>query len=183
MNVTMKLLVVMCISMFTVTATGSVRSGSRHPTPPDSPCAAEECRQFDFWVGDWTVSWTGKEGKRLRGTNRIQSVLDGCVIEENFDDPVGMFRGRSFSVYNKTTKQWQQTWVDNTGGYLDFVGEFKDGKMILGRKATKDGKEFLQRMVWYDIATDALEWNWERSDDQGKTWTLLWSIHYTRGQQ
>ncbi len=38
----------------------------------------------------------------------------------------------------------------------------------------------LQRMVWYDIMQDSLQWNWERSEDKGKTWTVLWKIKYTR---
>jgi hypothetical protein len=35
-------------------------------------------------------------------------------------------------------------------------------------------------MVWYDIQENKLEWNWERSDDNGQTWRVLWQIHYTR---
>jgi hypothetical protein len=37
-------------------------------------------------------------------------------------------------------------------------------------------------MVWYNIASDQLDWNWERSEDEGTTWTILWQIHYQRKQ-
>lgn len=35
---------------------------------------------FDFWLGDWNVYWEDK-----RGTNRINKILDGAVIQENFE--------------------------------------------------------------------------------------------------
>lgn len=152
--------------------------------PPSSPAPA---RQFDFWLGEWELTWPGEQsglpaGETGRGTNTITAVLDSCVIQENFADlsPQG-FRGISVSVYNSQLGKWQQTWVDNEGGYLDFIGEFHEGKMILSRTAkTIDGKEFLQRMVWYNLAPDALDWNWEASHDGGETWVVKWQIHYQR---
>jgi len=52
--------------------------------------------------------------------------------------------------------------------------------MVLGRKAVKAGKEFWQRMQWYNISPDSVDWNWERSDDNGLTWLVMWTIHYRR---
>jgi hypothetical protein len=77
--------------------------------------------------------------------------------------------------------KWKQTWVDNQGAYLDFVGEFKDGQMILQRETTgPDGKAFLQRMVWKNIAANEFDWSWEASHDGGKSWQVQWPIHYKR---
>lgn len=85
------------------------------------------------------------------------------------------------SSYSPLLKKWQQTWVDNQGGYLDFQGGLEDGTMILSRRARgADGKEFLQRMVWRDIRSDSLVWGWERSDDGGKSWRTVWKIDYRR---
>jgi len=58
-----------------------------------------------------------------------------------------------------------------------------DGKMILSRDAIVKGQACKQRMVWYDIRGDTLEWNWERSDDDGDTWRVLWQIHYRRSSR
>src|SRR5579859_2093331 len=44
-------------------------------------------------------------------------------------------RGMSVSTFVTRAGKWKQIWVDNKGGYLDFVGECKDGKMILSREA------------------------------------------------
>jgi hypothetical protein len=35
-------------------------------------------------------------------------------------------------------------------------------------------------MVWQDISRDSLNWFWERSDNDGKTWTTVWKVHYRR---
>jgi hypothetical protein len=138
-----------------------------------------ELRQFDFWLGEWALTW----GEAGQGTNRITAVLDNRVIQEQFDGtPAIPLQGLSVSTYNTTLEKWQQTWVDNSGSYLDFVGEFADGKMILSREAMLQGKPIKQRMVWYNIAEQTLDWNWERSDDGGETWQIVWQIHYQRKQ-
>lgn len=134
--------------------------------------AADE--QFDFWLGSWDVSWEGGSG-----TNTISKILDGRVIQEQFEAP--QLRGLSVSVFNERSGRWHQTWVDNSGGYLDFVGGMEDdGRMILSRQMEQEGHTFQQRMVWYDIAPDSLEWHWERSADAGQSWQLLWHISYQR---
>jgi hypothetical protein len=152
---------------------------------PVKPCSEPEYRQFDFWVGDWELSWPASEtseGKPGRGMNRIAQALDDCVIVENFNGKPGLdLRGMSVSTFNKRTGKWQQTWVDSAGGYLDFIGEFQDGQMVLVREAVvSPTRKFLQRMVWKNIQRDSLDWSWERSDDGGETWKVLWPIHYMR---
>lgn len=133
--------------------------------------------QFDFWLGQWEVRWND-DG---RGTNRIERILDGKIIQENFiGDSPSELRGLSFSAYDPERKIWCQTWVDNSGSYLDFTGTFEDGKMLLSRDAIVRGEECKQRMVWYNIRPDQLDWNWERSDDDGLTWRVLWKIKYVR---
>ena len=52
--------------------------------------------------------------------------------------------------------------------------------MILVRDAVVEGKAIKQRMVWFNIQSDTLEWNWERSDDNGQSWKTLWHIDYKR---
>jgi len=136
-----------------------------------------EAHQFDFWLGEWEAAW----GDGERGTNVVRAVLDDAVILENFDGRPGTpLIGMSVSVYHPALGKWQQTWVDNQGGYLDFVGEFATGQMVLQRSATRQGQTFWQRMVWYNIEREQFDWNWERSDDGGQTWQVMWQIHYTR---
>ena len=150
---------------------------------PANPCAIPEQKQFNFWVGEWDLTWPGdKQGEVAHGTNRIHRTMDGCVIEENFDGGESMpLRGMSVSTFDLRAGKWKQTWVDNQGAYLDFVGEFQQGQMILSCIARKpDGTRVLQRMVFKNITQDEFDWSWESSTDGGKTWKVLWPIHYKR---
>lgn len=139
-----------------------------------------EARQFDFWLGEWDVTWEGGAG-----TNSVTRILDDAVIQERFtgfpaspgEQPL---LGLSLSVYDAGLGKWRQTWVDNTGAYMDFVGGYADGKLTLATERMVDGRPIISRMVFYNIAADALDWDWERSGDCGQSWRLLWRIHYQR---
>lgn len=148
---------------------------------PD-PCAAVQQKQFDFWVGEWDLTWPGdKPNEVAHGTNSIKRIMDGCVVQENFSaGESGHLRGTSVSMFDLNSGKWKQTWVDNEGGYLDFVGEYKEGQMILQREAIRGGTKILQRMVFKNITANEMDWSWEASSDGGKTWQVNWPIHYKR---
>jgi len=139
---------------------------------------------FDFWVGKWNASWDEGEGKVGRGTNTITKVLDGTVIQEDFVIAEGQqkgFKGMSLSVFGAASKQWHQAWADNQGGYYNLVGE-RDGdvrilKTLLRMSA---GKEIVQRMVFKEIKSNSFVWDWEKTEDGGKTWKLEWRINYKK---
>jgi len=133
---------------------------------------------LDFWLGSWDVSWAGGG----HGTNTIRRILDGRVIEESFDgrDADSVLLGRSLSVLDGRDGRWRQTWVDSTGAYLDFIAVEVDGRIAFEREAIVDGAPVVQRMVWLDVTPDSLRWQWQRSGDGGRSWTLVWEIDYRR---
>jgi hypothetical protein len=158
----------------------SLASGQANPK---NPCTVPQQKQFEFWVGEWDLTWPGQKPNEVdHGTNLIKRIMDGCVVQENFSGGDSMaMRGTSLSTFDTRANKWKQTWVDNQGGYLDFVGEFKDGQMILQREGVRpDGTKVLQRMVWKNITTGEFDWSWEASLDGGKTWQVNWPIHYKR---
>jgi Protein of unknown function (DUF1579) len=173
-------------SLFTLLALFTTTTLFAQQQPPKR-CDLPEQKQFDFWVGDWDLTTPGaKSGSVVRSSNTIKRILGGCIVQENFvgsDDPqqAPQLLGMSVSVFDPVSSKWKQTWVDNQGAYLDFTGEFKDSQMILSREATRpDGTTVLQRMVWKNITPNELDWSWERSKDNGKTWEVLWPVHYKR---
>lgn len=140
---------------------------------------------FDFWLGQWTLSWQSTDSTIGKGENYILKTLNDQVIQENFrvtNDPnMKNFEGKSWSVYNKSNKTWYQTWVDNQGAYLDFVGEVDGEKRIFKRVSKQSADNSIQqRMVFYNIQQDSFTWDWENSSDHGKTWVLRWRIEYKR---
>jgi hypothetical protein len=149
-------------------------------TLPAYGCGSPESKQFDFWIGEWDLSYV-EDGKAGKSRNRITKSLDGCAILEEFSGAPGTkLDGRSLSTYDRLTRKWKQTWIDNTASYLDFTGGFRDGTMVLVREAETTGGKFHQRMVFQDIKRDSLKWLWQRSDDGGRTWSTQWEIDYRR---
>jgi hypothetical protein len=146
------------------------------PSPPGS-CTSVEYRQFDFWIGDWEVY--RPDGKPA-GTNRIRRILGGCVIQENWSG-VGGSSGTSYNIYDRTRRQWHQTWVDNQGGLLQLDGEFTDARMTLrGETPDSSGVKLLQRITWDRVSEAEVRQLWESSRDGGKTWTVVFDGRYQR---
>jgi hypothetical protein len=149
-----------------------------------SPCSLPEASQFDFWIGDWNITYSDT----LHASNHIEKIMGGCTVQENFNDPNGNYIGKSWSVYNKNYKMWQQTWVDNQGGYIALTGGMQGDSMVLitpertvPTNISATGK-IIMRMVYHNIKPDSFEWDWEGSTDGGKTWKSNWHLNYQRKQ-
>ena len=144
----------------------------------------EDSTLFDFWVGDWSLTWTTADGKTEKGNNHIVKILDQKVIQENFKDGKDSFKGTSLTVYNPRKKSWHQAWADNQGGYFDFEGRVDGDKRIFSTQVKEiAGAQVVQRMVFYDIKPNTFTWDWEQSKDGGKSWTLQWRINYERKEK
>jgi hypothetical protein len=158
--------------MLVMNANGQVNANS---------CSSPEASQFDFWLGNWDLTWNDTS----KGTNHVEKILGSCVVQENFIDPVGNLFGKSWSMYNPAKKLWQQTWVDNQGGYIVLTGKYDGKKMTLSTMPVKapDGKVDISRMIFYNITKNSFDWNWEKSTNGGKTWTLVWKINYKRARE
>jgi Protein of unknown function (DUF1579) len=155
-------------------------------TDRPTPCGSPEARQFDFWIGEWDLTWPadqvgGEPGETGTGTNRVGRLFGDCVIEENFSTSDGGFLGRSHSVFDARLGIWFQTWVDNSGGYIALSGGLDGDEMILTTQPNVyDGETRINRMVFADITPDSLRWVWQATTDDGEHWRDLWTIDYRR---
>lgn len=165
----MKLLVIVILAV--MTSCGMIAQQKAHP------CTSPGCSQFDFWLGEWDLTWNDT----IKGTNSVKKILGGCVVNENFNNPAGHFAGMSWSVYDPSKSEWKQTWVDNQGGYIVLTGKYINDQMILSTapRLSPQGKNIVSRMVFYHIKADSFDWNWESSTDN-LTWDVNWQIHYQR---
>jgi hypothetical protein len=163
-------------SLLILALTLSVSAFSQTPPPQAPACSAPEYRQFDFWIGDWEVY----VGDKLVGTNRVERILDGCVLMENWVGGQGG-AGKSFNVYDSQSRSWEQTWVDNAGGVVHFFGTFADGKMSLaGTTYGAKGEAQPTTLTFWNNADGTVRQLWESSADKGKTWTVLFDGLYKR---
>mgnify|MGYP000707646361 CR=1 FL=1 len=93
---------------------------------------------------------------------------NNCSILEEYQTPSG-YQGKSLNIYNQQTKQWHQTWVDNTGLLLQLNGEFKQGVMTLsGLTVDNKGQEVLNKISWKKLSDGRVNQVWQTSTDKGK---------------
>lgn len=155
-------------------------AGAQDPAPakPKVPdCKDELSRQFDFWVGDWTVIMNGK----VAGENRIEKILDGCALLENWSGASG-HRGKSLNFYDRERGVWHQTWIDHQGMALGLDGKFADGKMTLTGKKPNQLNAVIttHRITWTPSPSGELRQVWDTSTDDGKTWQEQFNGTYKR---
>ena len=67
-------------------AVGFSRASANTAASAAARCDAAVRRQFDFWVGDWSVTVGGQPA----GDNRIEKILGGCALLENWTGAGGM---------------------------------------------------------------------------------------------
>jgi len=146
----------------------------------EMPCAySKESRQFDFWLGEWEARTP--DGS-LAGTSSIQLILGQCVVYENWTGTLGG-SGKSLNMFNSAKGKWQQTWADDSGGVMEFVGEFKDGAMRFNGEATApDGSKFTRRLTFTPLPEGRVRQFSERTTDGGKTWSVEYDLTYSKKQ-
>jgi hypothetical protein len=138
------------------------------------PCMSRaENRQFDFWLGDWDV----EVGGRVVAASRIERMLDGCVIQENWM-PFNGNQGKSWNFFNPSTSKWEQVWVA-PGSVLKLTGTVQDGEMRYeGRTPRPGGGETLERLTFTPLPEHRVHQVWKQSTDGGKTWTTAFDGIY-----
>ena len=142
-------------------------------------CEAPEHRQFDFWIGSWTV--TTPQGD-LAGTNRIERTLKGCVLVENWTGSEGG-SGNSFNLWTASDGKWHQVWVDDSGNMLSLAGGLEGNRMVLTGTHTTPGRPTVttvERITWTPLDGGSVRQLWESSPDGGATWTSQFDGTYTR---
>jgi hypothetical protein len=140
-------------------------------------CTAPEYRQFDFWLGDWDVFDVGSADSTAHV--RVDSILDGCVLREHYEDPTGQV-GESFTIFDSGRKIWHQTWVTNRGRLLTIEGSLKGGSIELtGAYYLDNAKEVRVRGTWTPVA-DGVRESAVTSSDGGKTWTSWFDLSFRR---
>ncbi|MBT4522625.1 MAG: hypothetical protein HOC23_21720 [Halieaceae bacterium] len=141
------------------------------------PCANHNAHQFDFWVGNWEVK---DGGGNLVGHNRVERILGGCAISENWQSSSDN-RGVSYNFYDALTNSWHQTWVDDSGGSLFLDGGLHNGVMVLaGQRPGKEGGLIEHEISWTLLDDGRVKQHWRASRDGGKSWNDAFVGFYSR---
>lgn len=162
--------------LFLVLGAAACCLAAQEPAPAAKPCSSEEYRQFDFWLGEWSVTAKNAPQGRPPSANRISAIHGGCALLEEYSTPGG-YTGSSLNYYDRTTGTWNQTWIDNQGGSLQLRGHFENGAMVLADEGT-DGK--INRITWTPESKKTVRQHWEVSEDGGTSWKTLFDGTYRR---
>jgi hypothetical protein len=136
---------------------------------PSRPCTSGEYSKLDLWIGEWDV--VSDAGETL-GHNKIEKIVGGCAILENWTDAQGG-SGKSLFYFFPQTKQWKQVWVTDGGNVKEkqLLPEFAGpGVRFQGTIRKKDGGTYLDRTTLTPLANGDVRQVIELSFDGGKTW-------------
>lgn len=172
---------------------GSAQTTAPAQAPPPKPfnCSAPEHRQFDFWIGEWDVvpnpataapATPPPSSGQKPASNRVTKGHGGCVLIENWT--ASGQTGQSFNIYDRTSRRWHQTWVDNGGGLHQYWGSLEGGNMVfygevpLGPASRLAGRRRV-RLTFFPMGPDKVR-QFSESLNMDGTWSTGYDLIYTR---
>ncbi|MDX1408303.1 MAG: hypothetical protein R3330_09220 [Saprospiraceae bacterium] len=146
-------------------------------------CDADSLYQLlDFWVGEWNVY---DDQDVLAGQNRIEKILNGCAVTEQWTGSGGG-EGKSLFYVDNDTQEWRQVWV--TGAARQPWGQKEkamiyfrhDEKVIFQGRYLMAGRMQLDRTILERVSADEVTQTIQVSADGGQTWNNTFVGHYRR---
>ena len=147
-------------------------------TDADSCAANSPNRQLDYWLGNWKI---GAEGSSGNAHSTVSLSLDKCLVVENWDGGRGHY-GQNVFGYSADDKSWYGMFADNEGR----VHIFSSGKVasgsaeFAGTSHGPDGESILNRVKIIRLNPNKVEQTWEKSNDNGTTWNVVFRGEYSR---
>ena len=140
-------------------------------------CSDIASRQFDFWSGHWRVTEHGKPA----GDNRIERILEGCALLENWTGTQGG-AGKSLNFFDRDDGLWHQTWIDRSGGALFLAGKFENGAMRMEGERAATGKQpaMRHRITWTPLPGGKVRQLWESTPAGKDQWSTQFDGLYER---
>jgi hypothetical protein len=135
-------------------------------------------RQLDYWLGDWKV---GAEGTSGNAHSTVSLSLNKCLVIETWDGGRG-HTGQNVFGYSADDKSWYGMFADNEGRVHVFTsGKVSSGAaQFVGSSRGPNGETVLNRVKVTRLGPNKVEQTWEKSDDQGSSWNVVFRGEYSR---
>lgn len=148
---------------------------------PVSPCEGDDAYHLlDFWVGSWDVY----VGDRLVGANRIEKILGGCALLENWT-AAGGSEGKSLFYYVPASETWKQVWVTENpsapGGVKEKTlvpADESESVRFRGDVLLPGGGTYVDRTTLSPLTGGRVRQVIETSSDGGASWTVRFDAVY-----
>lgn len=156
-------------------------------TPPPPKCQTDPgFKDFDFWVGHWSVS--ARSNGQHAGTNKITRMEGNCMLREEWTSAQGG-TGQSMNYYNPVTGKWRQLWVSaGAGGYvIDYEGSLRDGSMVMEGSISyyQQNQAFPFRGTWTPNEDGSVRQFFEQFNPDTKEWQPWFDglyVHIQKGE-
>jgi len=155
------------------------------------PATATPCRDapngkaLDFWIGNWTVVAVGDSSPQ--GTSKIERVLDGCAVIENWQGASPGDDGKSLFSFDVRLGLWDQVWVtqdtSRPGGIKNkrMVATYPDGGVrFQGTVFVAPGRTMQDRTTLTPLPDGRVRQTIEISRDGGTAWSVGFDAYYVR---
>jgi len=142
-------------------------------------CATNSAnRQLDYWLGNWKI---GSVGSPANAHSTVTLSLDKCLVVENWDGGGG-HSGQNVFGYSAADKSWYGMFADNKGRVHVFTsGKVADGTAEFeGTSRGLHGESVLNRVKVIRLNPNKVEQSWEKSNDNGSTWNVVFRGEYSR---
>ena len=158
--------------------------GSSH-AQGGAPVAPTEVAQFDFLIGQWDIEVSPKVNSlvamihgtpHLAGSWKAWRAFDGFGVDDEVrvvdggGNPINL--SRALRVYDAKAHRWVVETLDvYSARFGAATAQWQGGEMqVTGNGVMPDGKAYLSRSRFYEIAPDHFKMRQDRSYDNGATW-------------
>lgn len=162
-------------------STDDARSGMADKrTDPVSGILPPASRQFDFWLGDWSV--IGDDAFAGGDTITTYGLGGGICVLQSLEFYDG-YQLSGVAVYHPQDRIWNFVSIDSNGQHIDLTGGLQSGRMTLtGILTGPDEVPGTQARMTFDRPSDReIAQTLEVSIDGGQTWTVRRALRYARG--
>lgn len=162
----------------------SAQEGDGHDMPMGPP---EEMKQMERFNGVWDVEVKfrmdpSQDWQVSQAIVTYKMILDGAAQQMDYQgELMGMkFAGIGVTCYNRQTKTWQNTWIDNMSAAMGvYEGGPEGDTIVFSGTDTMNGVLMYTRMTHFNITDDRFEWKMENSTD-GENYSINMTTVYTK---
>jgi hypothetical protein len=139
----------------------------------ENKCVGKQYEMLQPLLGDWDEFSVTEKEQKLFGRLSIRLDTDGCSLTKRFVLYNKTFTYTTHAYFDSQENAWMETFTFNNGNNMKFKWVVS-GKDILMQKPSDPTKpDVLSHNRWTNFSTNEFDIIEERSDDAGKSWTIL----------